>query len=342
MMSYRITTNGVFRNYRANLQKNTLKLNDAMTRVETQRNFNSFAEDPAAASEAFQLRRAYWRTGDEIDTSNHVISKFSAAYAALDPIIDGDQDTPSLSSIDSAIRGVTDTAANGRAALGIQLQTISEAIVGLMNSQYEGDYIFAGADGANVPFTWSDDKKTLYYRGVDVTDAAAIEAAGLNDEPLFVDIGLGFREDAGGELIESTGFDMSLSGAQLLGYGEDKNLAVMLHELGDIFARSDPSTGAYETPEDRERAFELVGKVSRGIDDMIQRHVELSTETHFLRTNLDQLESTKQIVNEQIERVESMDAAQAITEMTWAQYCYNAALRIGNNILSQSLIDYMN
>jgi flagellar hook-associated protein 3 FlgL len=38
---------------------------------------------------------------------------------------------------------------------------------------------------------------------------------------------------------------------------------------------------------------------------------------------------------------ESMDPAEAITEMTWAQYCYNAALRIGTNILSQSLIDYL-
>ena len=37
-----------------------------------------------------------------------------------------------------------------------------------------------------------------------------------------------------------------------------------------------------------------------------------------------------------------MDLADAITEMMWAQYSYNAALRIGNQILSQSLIDYLN
>ena len=37
-----------------------------------------------------------------------------------------------------------------------------------------------------------------------------------------------------------------------------------------------------------------------------------------------------------------MDPAEAITQMNWSQYCYNAALRIGNQILSQSLIDYMN
>ena len=36
-----------------------------------------------------------------------------------------------------------------------------------------------------------------------------------------------------------------------------------------------------------------------------------------------------------------MNDAEAITNMVWAQYCYNAALKIGTNILSESLIDYM-
>ena len=34
--------------------------------------------------------------------------------------------------------------------------------------------------------------------------------------------------------------------------------------------------------------------------------------------------------------------ADAITGLSWQQYCYNAALKIGNQLLSQSLIDYMN
>ena len=46
-------------------------------------------------------------------------------------------------------------------------------------------------------------------------------------------------------------------------------------------------------------------------------------------------------LNEQITDTEAQDPAEAITEMVWAQYCYNAALRIGTQILSQSLIDYL-
>jgi flagellar hook-associated protein 3 FlgL len=70
-------------------------------------------------------------------------------------------------------------------------------------------------------------------------------------------------------------------------------------------------------------------------------HVKLSADANYIKTNLKQLETNRAELNEQIMDTESMDAAEAITEMTWAQYCYNAALRIGTNLLSQSLIDYL-
>ena len=32
----------------------------------------------------------------------------------------------------------------------------------------------------------------------------------------------------------------------------------------------------------------------------------------------------------------------SITSFIWAQYCYNAALKVGNSVLSESLMDYLN
>ena len=39
--------------------------------------------------------------------------------------------------------------------------------------------------------------------------------------------------------------------------------------------------------------------------------------------------------------LEQVDLADAITEFSWDYYCYSAALKIGTQLLSQSLIDYM-
>ena len=375
--SYRITTNGMFRTYRSNLMKNTTRLNKTMINVQTQRKFNTYAEDPVSASNAWRLRRSYWRTGDQIDNNNHIISKYESAWSAMHAIVDGDVEHPGLDGILSAIEGISDTAGTGRVALGQQLISTAESIVAVMNSKYGDDFIFSGADGANIPFQWDGD--TLRYRGVDVStpktdyltsdfvdkngkldeakyDAAkkAYETANpnykfedalkLNDmahEATYVDIGLGMKEDENGNLIKDSAFNSALSGLNFLGYGTDKNLAVVIRELGTIFSRADPDSGIMSA-EDDARADELLNALHDAVRDAQSQHVQLDANAKYLKTNLQQLTTTKEELNTQIMETEGMDPAEAITEMTWAQYCYSAALRIGTNILSQSLIDYMN
>lgn len=458
MSTFRITTNGMFRNYRSNLNKNNKRLNDTMTDVQTQRKFNTYAEDPAQASKAWRLRRSFWNTGNQIDNNTYVISKYESAYSAMAAIVDGDTEHPGLDGLLATIEGVSDTSGSARVALGRDLLSTAESIVSMMNTKYGDDFVFAGADGANIPFAWSKDGTKLLYRGVDVSigepkklseffkpedlDAYGLTSAALDSydpsktdiqdvklpEPLtssqykeahpdsddaeyaayvtdyeannlppagvsgvtnfaqarqfydkfgsfmqyaaeyssknggttysegvknyeklekmagestYLDIGLGLKEDDKGNFVTGSAFNSAVSGLKFLGYGEDKNLAVLVKELGSIFYRADPESGDYASDEDRERASVLLDKIHDGIRSAQGQHVQLSADAKYLKTNLKQLETVKSELNEQIMDTESMDPAEAITEMTWAQYCYNAALRIGTNILSQSLIDYL-
>jgi flagellin-like hook-associated protein FlgL len=458
MSTFRITTNGMFRNYRSNLNKNNKRLNDTMTDVQTQRKFNTYAEDPAQASKAWRLRRSFWNTGNQIDNNTYVISKYESAYSAMAAIVDGDTEHPGLDGLLATIEGVSDSSGAARVALGRDLLSTAESIVSMMNTKYGDDFVFAGADGANIPFAWNDDGTKLLYRGVDVSigepqpvsnfftsddlkpygltsaalddydetktdiedvklpepltssqykaanpdatdaDYAAYKAdytdkylplkgvSNVNDfeqarqfydkfgsfmkyaaeysnknggttysegvknyeklekmagESTYLDIGLGLKEDDKGNFVTGSAFNSAVSGLTFLGYGEDKNLAVLVKELGSIFYRADPESGDYASDEDRERASVLLDKIHDGIRSAQGQHVQLSADAKYLKTNLKQLETVKSELNEQIMDTESMDPAEAITEMTWAQYCYNAALRIGTNILSQSLIDYL-
>ena len=43
----------------------------------------------------------------------------------------------------------------------------------------------------------------------------------------------------------------------------------------------------------------------------------------------------------QLDNVVNIDMADAITQYSWAQYAYNAALKVGTSILSPSFIDFM-
>lgn len=166
-MSYRITTNGMLRNYQRNLYKNTWHVKNAMEQVQTGRIFNSYMEDPVNASKAFRLRRSYWNAGNQIDNSTYLISKFSTGWNALDQIVDGNADHPGLTGITTALRALNDPSGSARRVLGQEMMSTATSCSMLMNIRNGDTFVFAGADGLNVPFKWSD-KGELLYRGFSV------------------------------------------------------------------------------------------------------------------------------------------------------------------------------
>ncbi len=367
-MSFRITTNGTLRTYRSNLMNSRRTLNEAMVKVQTHRQFNSYAENPAAASRAFQLRRSMWRADAQLTNNQTVINSFDTAFSALDDICDGDAATKGdggVNGIVESLRGITDSTAGARVPLGQSMLAKAESIVKSMNTRYGDNFVFAGADGLNVPFSWGEKvnedgtkSRVLLYRGVDVNSADGTPSKELLDqmqsEATYVDIGLGFREVTGAdgksvELAESSAFNSALSGLTFLGYGQDedgdpKNLVLLMQKLGNLFQKCDPTTGDFPPPSDEndELADRLTNKINAAVARISEQHVKLDADTIYLETNFKQLTDTKELMDEQREGIEAIDPADAIMQMTWAQYCFNASLKIGNSVLSQSLIDYMN
>lgn len=423
MSNFRITTNGVMRTYRSNLYKSQKKLYDSMVRVETHRQFNSYAEDPARAARAFQTRRSLWRTGDQIENNESVFNKFSTAFTAVDAIVDGDVDNPGFDGIKESLGIITDTAGAGRKPQGQVLLSMADSVLKTMNTTYGDIFVFAGADGLNVPFSFGDNGEVL-FRGINVdnkllvadakgvlsvrepktqadfqkddgtgtmvddkdayaayledvtrpekslddfadqdayiqymedqTDQVKQEAQKLLDmsqEATYVDIGLGMEENRDGEVVTSSAFNSALSGLNFLGFGVDeegdaRNFISLMRELGEIAHNADPDTGAYSDDEEldaaaSERADVLTKKIRSALGRASEAHVELDAECTYLKSNQKQLETTEDTLQAQREGLEAIDPADAITDMLWAQYCYNAALRIGNDVLSQSLLDYM-
>jgi len=383
----RSTTNGVLKNYRYNLQRSTLTRNKAQNTVLTQRNFNTFAEDPATASRCFQQRRSFLRTNSQYAVGESVARKYDVAWATLESVIQDVDNRKSDSALSEIIYAANGSTGAGRVPLGDSMVQMAEGIIQTMNTRYGDNYVFAGADGLNVPFTWeegADGTKTLAYRGVAVEaavpaadttqevgqdgnpgtgfyaladggtisvadyEAAASDAAKLKymseEEKKFADIGLGIQEE-GGELVESSAFNVALQGINYLGYGVDedgdpKNVVSIMKRMGDILLNCDGVTGEFAKGE-REEFYRLAQKFEDAAAFLSDKHVELDAEASFLQSNQEQLESLSYTLNEQITSIEDVDLAEAITAFSWAQYCYNAALQAGNSILSQSLMDYL-
>lgn len=211
----------------------------------------------------------------------------------------------------------------------------------------------------------SEARRVLCYRGVEVNSMTADDQKKLDyftgAENRYVDLGLGFKEKDG-EAISSTVFDSGLQGVYYLGgYGMEEYQAVMgdppndrvvtatvpnnavsiVQRMSEILLKCDPDDGSWESASDEEEFYVLAQKYEDTISLIGQRYAEMDTQCSFLKDNSELLSDTASSLSLQITELEHVDPADAITEYMYARYVYDAALKVGNSVLSQSLMDYM-
>lgn len=439
----RATTGGVLKSYRRNLMNSFIARNKAQDTVLTQRNFNSYAEDPTSAARAFKLRKARMTVQSQYSVCTDTHKKFQTGWSSLEGIsklIDTETAEPMKTLAGTTLSMLNDPTGDAREQLTKVLDQISQTIVQNLNQKYGENFIFSGADGHNVPFEIKDDK--LYYRGVPV-DAAVpnvvmdggapmgidpatglVDANGttyvkdpasslvkrstfdamdpadqpkilkqnanpgdpqrfnengvpdpngeyylnldqaetmtkeeyetavsdaeklkyLMNEKQFVDIGLGFQENENGQLIESSAYNAALNGLTFIGYGLDadgdpKNIYSLVQKMKEISSRV--KDGENWTDEDYDEFDGLVKKLERASSEFKTEFTNMSAGTQKLENNVELLEDNFYNLQEQYADIEDVDMADAITSFVWAQYCYNAALKVGNSVLSESLMDYL-
>lgn len=451
----RATTGGVLKSYRANLMGSFINMNKSRDTVLSQRIFNSFAEDPAAAAKAFRLRKARMTVSSQHDICSDTLKKYQTAYSCLqsmDEVLD--TKNPSMNTLKEAtLEWLDDPKGDAREQLSKVIDKMSEILVQNLNQKYGDNFIFAGADGHNVPFEIKDNK--LYYRGVSVDAAVpnvitSVDPAGkplldangdpvpleinkdtnlvtpggksyvkmdtsalisredykaldpadrptllrtgpapgtaqrfnekgepdpkgeyflnmdkvetmtvkdydaekleaekleyLKNEKYYVDIGLGFQENKNGELIPSSGFNAALNGINFFGCGLDedgdpKNIYSIVQRLTEI-SDSVPEGGSWGSVYNE--FHRLVGKLETASSNFKTEFTNMAASTTKLENNEQLLEDNFYNLQEQYAALEDVDMVDSITSFVWAQYCYNAALKVGNSVLSESLMDYLN
>lgn len=335
----RITTNAILRNYKSNLSNSLTNLDLARTKVMTGRNFNSTAEDPASALRAATLERKYMRNQDYLSTVQDAQSFQDAQEDAAMQISDIAKNLSKKYGLE-ALNGTNGSIETRRtyadAWLGAQ-----ESMLRSLNATYEDKYVFSGNDGTNPPFTLetaADGTQTLKYRGVDVNDPAnqAILEE-LSKETNYVDLGFGLSLDGNGAVDPASAFNTSLPGIKMVGYGQDadrnpKNMILLAGEISKVLREDDF---------DRDQYKKLLDSFEGRRNDVLEQVTILGTQTEFLTTTKTRLENSEISLAKQLDSVVNVDMAGAIMDFSWAQYAYNAALKVGTQILSPSFIDFM-
>lgn len=339
----RITTNAILRNYKSNLGTSLKNLDTARTRVMTQRKYNSTAEDPSSALRAAILERRYVKNEDYLNIVKDVQSFQDSQEDAAMQI----ENIAKTLSKRYGLEGLNGT--NGsletRETYADAWRGAQQSLLLSLNASYEGKYVFAGSDGKEAPFKLinnDDGTQTLTYRGVDVNDPANKDVLdALSKDTLYVDLGFGLNVEGDVNNVEidgSSAFNTSLPGINLIGYGTDKetglsnNMVLLCGQIADVLEAKDF---------DRDKYTELLAQFDKGRNNVLEKVTILGTQTEFLTTTKDRLETSSISLATQIDNVVNIDMAEAIMNFSWAQYAYNAALKVGNNILTPSFIDFM-
>lgn len=335
----RITTNAILRNYKSNLGQSMANLDIARTRVMTGRQFNSAAEDPASALRSSSLSRKYARNQDYLDSVKDVQSfQDSQEDAAMQ--INEICTTLSKQYGLEALNG-TNGSLETRKTYADAWRGAQENMLLSLNATYDGKYVFAGNDGNEPPFKLETDangEKILTYRGIDVNDPKNEQLLNdLSKETSYVDLGFGMNYNQNGELDPSSAFNTSLPGINFIGYGKDdngnpKNMILLAGEIADVLETE---------PFNRDKYTELLDSFGDGQSQILEQVTTLGTKTEFLETTKDRLETNEMNLTKQIDSLVNVDMAGAISDFSWAQYAYNAALKVGTSILTPSFIDFM-
>lgn len=364
----RITTNAILRNYKSNLATSMSNLDVARTQVMTQRKFNSTMEDPSSALRAAVLNRKYARNEDFLNLVKDIQSYQDAQEDAAMQINNISLNLSKHYGIE-ALNG-TNGSIETRKTYAEAWRGAQESILLSLNASYEEKYVFAGSDGMNPPFRMTTDaagKQVLLYRNVDVSTgelynengldgtaandptSCANRLAALSKDSSFVDLGFGLTlnstsADASSavNVDASSAFNISLPGINLVGFGEytnadgtttPKNMLLLIGEIANTLKQPDFNYDKYK---------DLLGKFDERRSDVLKHVTTLGTNTEFLTTTADRLQTNEINLTQQIDNVVNVDMAEAIMNFSWAQYAYNSALKVGNNILTPSFIDFMN
>lgn len=334
----RITTNALIRNYKSNLGNSMSVLDLARTKVMTERQFSRAYENPTSALRASTLYQKYSKNQDYLSALDDVQSLQNAQEDAITQINSIATNLSKRYGVE-ALNG-TNKSLDIRKTYAAAFREAQNSMVMSMNASYEDKFVFAGTDGGKPPFSLNADG-TLLYRGVDISSAdPAIQdlVKEFSSESVYIDLGFGLSIDSTTkEILSSSAFNTALPGINVIGFGQDangnpQNMITLAGQIADIL----------EAPDFDDAKFnELLCAFDEGRSRLIDNLTTIGTKTEFLTNTKSRLEAEALSLTNQINDVVHVDMAAAITEYSWAQYAYNAALKIGTSILSPSFIDFM-
>ncbi|MCY9660501.1 flagellar hook-associated protein FlgL [Paenibacillus sp. MAH-36] len=297
-MTTRITqgmmNNQLLRNVTANLSR----INENQNQLSTGRKINKPSDDPVGIS--FSLRYRSEGAANEQYKSN--------ADSAVSWLDFTDTTLNQANTVIQRVRELTVQASNGTNpqsaldAIKKEIDQLSEQMVTIGNSQFNGKYVFNGQLTDKAPYNSAT-------ASTDVADQGEIK----------FDIGVGVRVTA------------NVSGDKIFGAaGASDNIFMIMKDLSAALASGNQNDiGA------------CIGKIDSRNEAFLQARADVGARQNRIELAQSRLEDIGTNLQTLQAKEEDADIPAVITNLKTDENVYNASLSVGSKIISTSLVDFL-
>ena len=344
----RVADRSTARNYLTYLNKAKNDYAKTNERVASGVRFKDISEDVSAGSRVIRTKTDLYKAQKQLDNVKGVNEEMTTTENAMTDISD----------ILTEIHNVKVTAAksenagaSGRSVIAGEIKSLQQEILQFANTQYGKKYVFGGTNSYTAPFTQDKDTGKLLYNGVDV-DSIQKDDAGYfyevtdpdtgdkvrkeipMDGDVYMDVGLGIKM-SGPNVDPDTGFLISFSGLDFLGFGTDTD--GLSNNIFNILNEVRESIGTY----DAEKLDAADDKLSKLTDGFRTHLTDIGARTGFLSTIEGRLSDTVDSYSRRISDLIGVNDAEEATNQSMNDYVLKAVLQMGSRILPVSLMDFL-
>lgn len=339
----RVADRSTVRNYLSYLNNARNDYAETTDRIATGKRFTQISDDVSAGARVLETRNDKYKVEKQKDNITSIREELDAAESNMNTI----NDILKRVSSELIVKALNGT--NDQATLDVyanEVATLKEELLQFANSKYGDKFLFGGTNAVSSPFTVDETTGRLKYNGVDVDsiqkdadgyfyeDATGARVEIPMDDDVYLDIGLGIKM-AGTAVDPSTGYKISYSGLDIVGFGKDKdgNSNNLYNALNDIEQALRDG--------DREKLGELNNKLTEQKKEFMANLTDLGAKTQFLETMETRLTNTIDDYTQRIDNLMGVVPGEEETTLMMNDYALKAVLQLGSKILPTSLMDYI-
>lgn len=294
-------------------------LYDTYNKINTNQKFSNISENPIDSTTVININNQLQKLDDYEKNITNATAQINVQDSTFSLIVDKMQRINDLAI--QAANGAS--GAEGIEACKEEIKQLKENIVNLANTEYNGIYIFSGANTTTSPYVLADDG-SITYNGTPSTDETYLRRLEIADG-VYVDLNI-----AGDSVFGSYSAGNPNATPPVAASGSG-----LFKVLGDL------ESALNEAPVDTTKITAQLDNIQNSIKNVseIQSRFSASvTKMTMTQTNID---DTKLVLESQKQQVQEIDQATAISEFIKQNYAYQTSMQVFMQMQNQSLMNYM-